>query len=85
MATKSVDQDVSIAAAAIPSLRKAIILGMVATGEIERLQTLASLAALGGNPWPEEQRAIHPAGGEVLADFADALYWLETVTEVAQA
>lgn len=78
------EASVSLPENAIPSLRKAIVYGMVATGEIERLQRLSAFAEMGGEPWPEEQRAIHPAGHEILSDFADALYWLE-VAEMATA
>ncbi|MFT4197514.1 MAG: hypothetical protein QM601_06320 [Pseudoxanthomonas sp.] len=76
MATEMEDE-VSLPANAVASLRKAVVLGMVAVGEIERLQQLSEWAEMSGKPWPEEQRAIHPAGHELLADFADALYWLE--------
>lgn len=82
MATKRVapekhgEAEVSIPAHAIPEIRSAIIAGMSAVGEIERLQNVAGLLKMAGDPIPEELRATHP-GCVTLAEFASALLWLE--------
>ena len=74
-------ESVSLPAEALPELRRVIAFGMSAIGEIQRLQNLAALDKLAGSPWPEDRRAIHPCGYNVIADFASALMWLDCATD----
>ena len=63
---------------AITAIRRALIVGLTACGEIERLQDEQGRHKIAGGRIPEELDALHPTGTtDVAAQFADALAYLE--------
>lgn len=55
------------------AIRYAVIVGMQAVGEIERLRTVAGAKEALGKPWPEDAIPDHPTNEQETRSFARAL------------
>ncbi len=58
----------------IAGIREALLIGLAAFGEIERLSGAQEVQAMGGRPVTGDLRVIHPTGAsDTVCRFADAL------------
>jgi hypothetical protein len=70
----------------VVSIRRALLVGLAAYGEIERLANVQQLKEMCRHEIPEDDRVIHPTGcSDTVGEFADALRLLELAdSEVAE-
>ncbi|WP_089725870.1 hypothetical protein [Candidatus Thiosymbion oneisti] len=58
----------------IARIRDALLIGLAAFGEIERLSAVQEIRAMKGKPVKKDLRVIHPTGAsDTVSRFADAL------------
>ena len=77
MTEKQADE-ITFDAEQIKTIRRAVLVGLSAYGEIERLCNAVEIAERGGSKIDNELRPLHPtASAETVSEFADALRYLE--------
>ena len=74
----AVDQVKGLDAEEIAAIRRALVIGLAAFGDLEERDSAADLAEASGRPWPAEALPKHPTGtSDVPSVFATALALLE--------
>jgi len=68
---------VSLPAAAIPDIRKMLIIGLASLSELERIADHVELSEKCGRKVENDLKPIHPTGAHEGGTFAEALLWLE--------
>lgn len=75
-------ESVLIPEAAIPELRRMLIVGQSALAEIERVAAMIQAAPGLGKDGKKLLTPKHPTGAPEMGEFASALQWLECATAV---
>ncbi|MCP5231508.1 MAG: hypothetical protein H6948_05350 [Zoogloeaceae bacterium] len=67
----------------IRGIRSALVIGLTAYGEIERLCSAAEIARIGKMQIPDGLEPIHPSGDAgTVGDFADAFSYLQMLEDM---
>ena len=67
----------------IRRIRSALVIGLTAYGEIERLCSAAEIARIGKKQIPDGLVPIHPSGeAGTVGDFADAFSFLQMLEDM---
>lgn len=62
----------------LQAIRKALVIGLAALGEIEIKENQFDLSKHSSTPWPDEAKPVHPTGcSHTVAIFAEALAYAE--------
>lgn len=70
--------EITLDAEQVMAIRRAVLVGLSAYGEIERLCDAVAIAERGGTKIEDGLRPLHPtASAETVSEFADALRYLE--------
>lgn len=88
--TASQDAAVLLEMEQVERIRHAMLVGLAAFGEIERLQSAQFVAEQIGGDVPadiqQQLKVVHPTGSsETVSDFADALREIERIAAMARA
>ncbi len=76
-----VKNELTIDIEAVASVRRMLLIGLSAYGEIERLDARWDLVNRAGEHPDEELKPIHPTGCcDTVSQFADALLYLDNLT-----
>ena len=63
----------------VRAIRRALLVGLSAYGECERLDNLFLIAKMAERPLPDEHSPLHPTGSaDTVSEFATALRYLDS-------